>query len=382
MMTSIPPASPLEQVSQMLKPWHAAMAAPAQAQEGVLQWLLGIYAQTEYGRSHRADKIGSISEYQQAFPVSTYADYKPLLDQVMAGETSRLLNEPPIAWAITRGTTGDTKFIPLTPTDMRQRASAGRAMLNYVAATKRFDLFEGVNLNLNFPSQVGVLKVGEREVAYGYSSGIYAKYVSTMTPIRSVPAQEEIDALDCGRTVREWHARFDLAYQKCQGLNVSLVGGVAPTALDFARYLHQQYRVYPKAVWRIQIMTLGSVPGINTRLEPAIKAMFGPVVIREIYGSTEGMLGQQLDEKRAWTPNYDLFFFEVETPSGVKPLHQLQPGELGSLVISTPVLPRYRIGDLVLAFEPPYFRCIGRQARWTRLRYWWHEFQTGNFGRL
>jgi len=37
------------------------------------------------------------------------------------------------------------------------------------------------------------------------------------------------------------------------------------------------------------------------------------VVIREIYGATEGIFGQQLDEKRAWVPNYDLFFFENET---------------------------------------------------------------------
>ena len=73
------------------------------------------------------------------------------------------------------------------------------------------------------------------------------------------------------------------------------------------------------------------------------------------------MFGQQMDEKRAWTPNYDLFFLEVETRSGTKKLHELQPGEVGSLVVSTPVLARYKIGDLILALKPPYFRCIGRQ---------------------
>ena len=62
-------------------------------------------------------------------------------------------------------------------------------------------------------------------------------------------------------------------------------------------------------------MTLGSVPGINTRYAPGADARStGPVAIREIYGATEGMFGQQRDEKRAWVPNYDLFFFEVETP--------------------------------------------------------------------
>ena len=94
------------------------------------------------------------------------------------------------------------------------------------------------------------------------------------------------------------------------------------------------------------------------------------------------MFGQQMDEKRAWTPNYDLFFLEVETRSGIKMLHELQPGEVGSLVVSTPVLARYKIGDLILALKPPYFRCIGRQQWWTPLRYAWDEFNSFNFGRL
>ena len=88
------------------------------------------------------------------------------------------------------------------------------------------------------------------------------------------------------------------------------------------------------------------------------------------------MFGQQRDERRAWVPNYDLFFFEVETRSGIKMLHEMRPGEMGSLVVSTPILARYKIGDLILAFQPPYFRCIGRDRWWTPLRYAWDEFLT------
>jgi hypothetical protein len=161
-----------------------------------------------------------------------------------------------------------------------------------------------------------------------------------------------------------------------------MVGGVAPTAVSFARHLHKKHRVYPKDLWKTQIVTLGSVPGINTRYRPALRAIYGPVAIREIYGATECMFGQQRDEKKAWVPNYDLFFFEVETRSGVKMLHEMRPGETGCMVVSTPILPRYRIGDLIRAFRPPYFRCIGRDRWWTPLRYAWDEFRTFNLGRL
>jgi hypothetical protein len=100
--------------------------------------------------------------------------------------------------------------------------------------------------------------------------------------------------------------------------------------------------------------------------------------------------GQQMDEKKGWVPNYDLFFFEVETRpsvglrtgSGIKMLHEMQPGKMGSMIVSTPVSARYKIGDLIRAFKPPYFRRIGRDRWWTPLRFAWVEFMTFSLVRL
>jgi hypothetical protein len=380
---AIDPQAAKQMLNTMLQPWHDAVADPAAAQQRVLQTLLKGYAKTEYGQEHKAAEIATIEAYRRAFPIQTYEAYKPLIDLVMAGETGILLYEEPVGWAITRGTTkGESKFIPMTETDLRQRISAGRAMMNHVLDSGRFDLFEGVNLNLNFPATVGRVLVGEQEVEYGYSSGIYARYVSKMTPIRSLPSQEEIDALGGKTELSAWERRFELALQLCREENVTLVGGVLPTALTFGRYLRKHHGRYPKDLWQPQIMTLGSTPGINTYHREALQALYGRVVIREIYGATEGMFGQQRDDKKAWVPNYDLFFFEVLTRSGIKMLHEMRPGEMGHLVVSTLVLPRYQIGDVIRAFTPPYFRCIGRDRWWTPLNYTWGEFMTLNLGRL
>ncbi len=372
-----------EGLKAFLQPWHEAVADPSKAQQAVLRHLLQGYADTDYGAQHMAAKIENTDDYRRAFPVATYEDYKPLIERVMAGEMKLLLNEEPIGWAITRGTTkGESKFIPMTPTDLGMRIHAGRAMMNYVDTTGRYDLFEGVNLNLNFPSAVGKVQMGKLELEYGYSSGIYVKHVSAFTPIRSLPTQDDIDALGGGKTIRDWEARFELAYQKCKDENVTLVGGVATTAILFARYLRRAHGVYPRDLWKVQVMTLGSVPGINTHYEPALRALYGPVVIREIYGATEGMFGQQRDKYRAWVPNYDLFFFEVQTRSGIKMLHKMRRGEIGSLIVSTPILPRYKIGDLIRAFRAPYFRCIGRDRWWTTWSYFWGELITFGVDRL
>ncbi len=383
-MTEVDPKTILAaMLTAMLQPWHDSVANPSPAQHTVLQRLLGDYSKTEYGKGYGSGNVDSIETYRDAFPIMTYAEYKPLIDRVMAGEIELLLAEEPVGWAITRGTTeGESKFIPMTPTDLEIRVSAGRAVMQYIVDHEKLDLFEGVNLNLNFPSVVGTIRVGLHELEYGYSSGIYTKYVSAKTPIRSAPTQDEIDALGGGKTKRDWDARFELAYEKCREENVVLVGGVATTTETFGRYLRRAHKKYPKDLWNTQLMTLGSVPGINTKYVPSLTALYGPVVIREIYGATEGIFGQQRDDQRAWVPNYDLFFFEIETRSGVKMLHEMRPGEMGSLVVSTPILPRYKIGDLIRAYRPPYFRCIGREHWFTPIRYGWDEFLTFNLGRL
>lgn len=376
--------NPLQQMQQMIQPWQQAIQDPQKAQQAVLERNLAIYAQTRDGKEHHAPQIASLADYRQAFPVRSYEFYKPLIRQVMAGDTDLLLNEEVIGWAITRGTTkGENKFIPMTPTDLRMRVSAGRAVINYALQSKHFEIFQGVNLNLNFPSVVGSIRVGEKDLEYGYSSGIYTKHVSALTPVHSVPSQAEIDALGGGKTLRDWQARFELAYEKCEKQNVTLVGGVAPTALQFGRFIRRAHRCYPKDRWKVLVMTLGSVPGINTRLADALWALYGrQAAIREIYGATEGMFGQQMDEQRAWVPNYDLFYFEVETRSGIKMLHEMKAGESGSLIVSTPILARYRIGDRILAFKAPYFRCTGRDTWSTPIKYAWNEFSTLNLGRL
>jgi len=378
------PNDPMAMITKMLQPWQTALENPAQAQENVLKNLISIYAQTEHGKKFGADKVGSISDYRAMFPVATYEDYQPLINRVMAGENDLLLNEPALGWAITRGTTkGETKFIPMTATDIEMRISAGRAVMMYAMQTRSPQVFAGVNLNLNFPSVVGTVKAGDREVEYGYSSGIYTKFVSHKTPVRSLPAQEDIDALGGSKAWSAWEKRFDLAYEQCLDQNVTLVGGVAPTAIEFGRYLFKKHRCYPKDRWQVQVMTLGSTPGINTYRAGTLQALYGKqAAIREIYGATEGMFGQQMDEKRAWVPNYDLFFFEVETRRGMKLLHEMSPGETGSLVVSTPVLARYKIGDLIRAYAPPYFRCIGRERWYTPMVHTWRMFKTLDFGGL
>ena len=204
---NIDPQAAKMMLTHMLKPWHEAVANPGDAQESVLNKLIQDYAKTGYGKEHGAEDIETLADYRRAFPITPYEDaqtgdgFKAIIERVMGGEVELLLWEQPIGWAITRGTTkGESKFIPMTPTDLERRASAGRAVMNFVVDSNKFEILAGVNLNLNFPSVVGTVEINGRQIEYGYSSGIYTKHVSRSTPVTSAPTQEEIDALGGGKT--------------------------------------------------------------------------------------------------------------------------------------------------------------------------------------
>ena len=371
--------------------WHKGLRDPAQTQAQTLEWLLEGYARTVYGQQYDASRLPDLAgdpprlfeAYRNAFPIVTYDQIKPWIDRVIAGEVEALLPEPPVAWAMTRGTTrGVPKRIPITETDLGIRVAAARGLLNHLLRTDQLDAIEGYSLNLNYPSVMGTMEVAGQTTPYGFSSGIYVRHAAAATPVQILPPQEEIDSLGGGNTPAAWQRRFEWVYQRTKDAPITLCAGVCPSILEFGHYLQRRHHVLPKKLWSMRAIAATSVPGIHTQYKPALRALYGPVDVVEMYIATEGAFAQQRDERQLLAANYDLYVFEVLLRSGeVKMLHEMRPGEYGSLIVSTPVLPRYRIGDLVRAFDPPYFRCIGREGRWTKFRYRLNGVRFLDFGR-
>jgi hypothetical protein len=371
--------------------WHKGLQDPALTQARTLEWLAEGYARTAYGRQYGAagllplagDPQRLFAAYRRAFPIVTYDTIKPWIERVIAGEVEALLAEPPVAWAMTRGTTrGISKRIPITESDLGIRVAAARGLLNHLQRTGQLDAIDGYCLNLNYPSVVGTMQVAGQDTPYGFSSGIYVRHAAESTPVSILPAQEEIDALGGGNTPGAWKQRFEMVYQRTREAPITMCAGVCPSIIQFGHHLYRYHRVLPKDLWSMRVIAATSVPGIHTQHAPALRALYGDQVdIVEMYIATEGTFAQQRDDRRLLVPNLDLYFLEVLVGGQAKMLHDMRPGEVGSLVVSTPVLPRYRIGDLVRAFDPPYFRCIGREGRLTRLRYWLDGIRFFDFGR-
>ena len=343
-------------IEKIINPWIESIKDPELFQKNLLENLMSGYNKTDYGSGKR--DIGE-------FPVTNYETLKPHLNEVERGNFKSLLPEPSMFWAMTRGTTGKSKYIPITKKDLEEKLKCGpRTIFNYVLRKNRYDILEGITLNLNFPSVVGKMKDGKD---CGYSSGIYAKYNAEKSKLKMIPEQEKIDSIG-GIKKKDWEKRFELAYKEALGKNIKMVIGVTQVMTHFAAYLKKKYKKYPKSFWDIDLLVCTSSVGINTKLKPALKGLYGAEIL-EMYAATEGMYAQQLDRPYV-TPNYDIYFFEVEVKNKIKMLYEMKKREIGKIIISSSLFPRYKIGDLIKCNGKNYFTAIGRDRRFTVLKHY------------
>jgi len=368
----------LSLLQTIIGPWYESLKDPKEAQEKVLRMLLKEYGKTEYGSAFKAAEIGDVSEYQTNFPIVNYQQLLPQIAKVREGKYQAFLSEPPECWVMTRGSTGTSKVLPATKTHLKQIFSCGaRALVHHAVRTENFDVFTGDILNLNFPSSVHSMTRDGKEETYGYSSGTYARVNPMFDRVSLLPRQEEIDQLGSGIGRADWERRFELAYRKALDRGVTATMGVTPVIMAFARYVEKKHGRKPGDLWKFKALFCTSVPKIQFKYAPLLRKHFGPAAIVEMYTATEGVFGQQYDDLPYITPNYDAYLFEVETAKGTKMLHELKRGEWGRLIVSSTMLPRYDIGDMIEAAGKDHFRVFGRRKFSTLLE---HRFYRLLFG--
>jgi hypothetical protein len=357
-------------LQRIVNPWYEALQNPAEAQQQVLESLVKGYAKTLYGKKHAAIDVKGAADFRANFPKINYKELCPYFDEVKRDNHAIILSEPPLCWVMTRGSTGHAKVFPVTKTHIEQIFICGaRALVNHALRKDDFELLTGKILNLNFPSTVTTIDEDGHKITYGYSSGIYAKLNPMLDQVSLLPRQEEIDALGPGITKPDWERRFELVYERALNERVVAAMGVTPVILSFGRYVKRRHGKKPKDLWSFRALVCTSVRKIQFKYGPVLRKYFGEVPIVEMYSATEGVFAQQLDDLPYVTPNYDKYYFEVETSKVSKMLHELKRGEWGRLIISSCLFPRYDIGDMIEAMGKNYFRVFGRAKTLTVLEH-------------
>lgn len=167
-------------VQRLLRQWLKFSAAnkfddgtwsPRASQEAKLLDVVGRNAGSDFGRAHDFDRIESIEDYQRAVPPSTYESLEPYISRVLAGEQNVLTADEALMFATTSGTTGNAKYIPVTPSYLHEY-SHGVHVHTFRMFTDFPDLLDG---KLLVPSSNDVEGVTEAGLPYGAISGYLTK---------------------------------------------------------------------------------------------------------------------------------------------------------------------------------------------------------------
>jgi hypothetical protein len=92
----------------------AATREPGPAQLRKLLEVVQRNRDTVYGREHDFAGVRTVADFQQRVPIQSYDALAPYIDRVKRGEKRILTADDPLMFAITSGTTGKAKFIPVT----------------------------------------------------------------------------------------------------------------------------------------------------------------------------------------------------------------------------------------------------------------------------
>ena len=110
--------------------FNARCQHPMAEQEKLLRALLRENAETELGRRHGFASIETFSRFQKQVPITDYDDIAPLVEASLHGRPAQLTSARPVFYAMTSGTTGPAKYIPVTEASRHAKARLMRLWLS------------------------------------------------------------------------------------------------------------------------------------------------------------------------------------------------------------------------------------------------------------
>ena len=136
--------------SRTKRTFDAACADPRAAQTARLLEIVGRNAHTEVGRALGFVDVKSLDDWRARVPLSDWDSTAPFVERMVAGEANVLVDEAPIFYATTSGTTGRRKLIPVTSAFVGECRVANRVLYRTMLLAMP-GLVRGKRLNMSSP---------------------------------------------------------------------------------------------------------------------------------------------------------------------------------------------------------------------------------------
>ncbi len=350
-----------EGVAQRLAALRDADARAGAIQREVLRAILARNADTEFGKAHGFATLDTPARYAAAVPRSTAADYGSAWRRIAEGAPQVLFADPVHAFALSSGTTGEAKQVPLTAALVRGlNRVVGHCLASHMGRTRNYSILRGYALQLSASPEVRRTAAG---VPIGYVTGIMGALRSYPFHNIGVPSAELL-------AIPDWTEKFARIAEQHADTDVRMLFGVPAYALAFLRLLLTGAgRADTSGVWP----ELGLVLTSGVALPPyreRLARLCPRAEILEMYLATEAPLAFQGEPGAPLTPMLEEVYFEFvphdrwgeERPPRI-PLDETEPGVDYILLVTTSAgLYSYSPGDVVrvVSRDPPRFEVAGR----------------------
>lgn len=256
---------------------------PLEAQDKTLKSIIGIAANTAFGKEHRFSGIGSYEDFRNRVPLRSYEQFSPYIDRIIRGEKNVLWPGKPLYFAKTSGTTAGVKFIPITRDSVKNHFyTAQSALLLYMLETGKWKLMEGKMLFLSGSPKLE--KVGG--IRTGRLSGIVNHQIPFYLKSNRLPSWKT----NC---IEDWEKKLDRIVDESCHQNMTLVSGIPPwVQMYFDKLIARMGKPVKKIFPNLEVLVHGGVnfEPYRTKLEQSIGEKIPTI---ETYPASEGFIAFQ-----------------------------------------------------------------------------------------
>jgi GH3 auxin-responsive promoter len=204
--------------SYVYKTIKKGMVTAISDQEAILQRLIKVGKETEYGKSLGLDKVGGYEEFRQAVPIRDYEQLRPWVDKIKEGRHNILWKGKPIYFAKTSGTTSGTKYIPITKESIPNHINSARnALLCYMAETGNTSFADGKLIFLSGSPELD--RIGG--IPTGRLSGIVNHHIPKYLRSNQMPSYET----NC---IEDWETKLAKIVDETINKDMTLISGIPP----------------------------------------------------------------------------------------------------------------------------------------------------------
>ena len=334
------------------------MATAVTDQENILNQLLKVGKDTEYGRSVGLDKVTNYEEFKQAMPIQDYEQMRAWIDKIKEGKHNIFWKGRPIYLAKTSGTTSGTKYIPITKDSIPNHINTARnALLCYMAETGNTRFADGKLIFLSGSPELE--RVGD--IPTGRLSGIVNHHVPKYLRSNQMPSYET----NC---IEDWETKLNKIVDETIKQDMTLISGIPPwMQMYFDELIKRSGKKVGELFPNFSVMVQG---GVN--FEPYKAKLFESIGRKidciELFPASEGFFAfqdSQSAEGLLLNTNSGIYFEFIPAAEiyNVNPtrlsLKEVKVGENYAMIINSNAgLWGYNLGDTIKFVSTDPYRLV------------------------